>query len=191
MNRVTKHLPTVGLLAGFALVAPRTGAAQETQTGDSTVQAQPGDTGEVQNPPGYRGMERPVNVFPPDSGSADSAGRVEDRATGTHDDSTWQDTTQGRQNPAGYRGMERPVGADTGAADTGAADTGAADTSRIDPTDTVGTGAAAPAAGDTAMAGRDSASVLPGDSASIQPSTPSRRLNPTDSAGAESTPQGP
>ena len=181
MNRVTRHLPILGLLAGFALVAPRTSAAQETQTGDSTVQAQPGDTGEVQNPPGYRGMERPVNVFPPDSGGADSAGRVEDRATGTYDDSTWQDTTQGRQNPAGYRGMERPAGADTGTADT----------SRISPTDSAGTGAAAPATGDSTMAGRDSASVHPGDSSSIEPSTPSRRLNPTDSAGAQSPTQGP
>jgi hypothetical protein len=67
-------------------------------------------------------MERPVNVFPPDSAQRDtSAGAVEDRVTGTYEDSAWKDTTGAAQNPAGYRGMERPTGADTAraGADTG------------------------------------------------------------------------
>ena len=68
------------------------------------------DTSGVQNPPGYRGMERDTTIFP-DSGSAEtSPGQVEDRATGTYDDSTWQDTTGAAQNPAGYRGMGRAPG---------------------------------------------------------------------------------
>jgi hypothetical protein len=167
MQGAIKHFPLIGLAAGLAILAPASAAAQETQAGDSTVQAQPGDSGEIQNPPGYRGMERPVNVFPPDSGAADSAGQVEDRATGTYDDSTWQDTAQGRQNPAGYRGMERPAGGDTSAADS----------SRIHPTDSAGTGAAAPTT-------RDSASVLPGDSSSIKPKSPTERIEPADSAGS-------
>jgi len=171
MQGLIKHFPLIGIVAGLTALAPYSAAAQETRAGDSTVQAQPGDSGEVQNPPGYRGMERPVNVFPPDSSAADSAGRVEDQATGTYDDSTWQDTSQGRQNPAGYRGMERPTGGDTSAADS----------SRIHPTDSAGTGAAT-TGDDSAMAGRDSASVLPGDSSSIKPKSPANRLEPTDSA---------
>lgn len=72
---------------------------------------------EVQNPPGYRGMERPVNVFPADSGKSrdTSAGAVEDRVTGTYEDSAWKDTTGAAQNPAGYRGMERPETLDSAA----------------------------------------------------------------------------
>jgi len=60
-----------------------------------------------------------------------TAGAVEDRVTGTYDDSTWQDTAQGRQNPPGYRGMERPAGDSTVAGDTATAgDTAAADTTK-------------------------------------------------------------
>ncbi len=127
----------LAIAAAAVLVLPASLVAQETQrTADTTAQqdttmtqqAQTDTTGqdttrwgretnadpEVQNPPGYRGMERPVNVFPPDSArDSATAGRVEDRATGTYDDSTWQDTSAARQNPAGYRGMERPVDDDT------------------------------------------------------------------------------
>jgi hypothetical protein len=64
------------------------------------------DTSGVQNPPGYRGMERDTTMFPDSGGPPAEAGQVEDRATGTHEDSAWQDTTGAEQNPAGYRGME-------------------------------------------------------------------------------------
>ncbi len=46
------------------------------------------------------------------------SGAVEDRATGTYDDSTWQDTTGGAQNPAGYRGTGRLEGDSAEAGDT-------------------------------------------------------------------------
>jgi hypothetical protein len=112
---------TLGLVLGLTAAATATAVAQDS------AQAAPGeesDTSQVQNPPGYRGMERPANVFPADSAAQDTAaGAVEDRVTGTYDDSTRQDTAQGRQNPAGYRGMERPVGDSTVAGDTAAADT--------------------------------------------------------------------
>jgi hypothetical protein len=116
---------TLGLVLGLTVSAAAVAVAQDTTQSAGA----PLDTSEAQNPPGYRGMERPTNVFPAesaDSASRDtSPGAVEDRVTGTHDDSTWQDTAQGEQNPAGYRGMERPTG-DSAAADTTAADSAAA-----------------------------------------------------------------
>jgi hypothetical protein len=69
MQGFLKHIPMLGLVLGVAVVAPRTAAAQETQSRDTAAATQ--DT--IQNPPGYRGMERPSNVFPTDSGNADSA----------------------------------------------------------------------------------------------------------------------
>lgn len=93
------------------------GRAQVDATGhDSTRWGYPSDSNpDVQNPPGYRGMERPTNVFPPDSGKdSPSAGAVEDRTTGSYDRNTWNDSTADVQNPAGYRGMERPVGGASG-----------------------------------------------------------------------------
>lgn len=96
-----------GRAVGLAVALMAAGAA--TAAAQDSAQAAPTDTSEAQNPPGYRGMERPANVFPPDPANGDSAtaGQVEDRATGTYDDSTWQDTTGAQQNPAGYRGMGR------------------------------------------------------------------------------------
>ena len=58
MQGIIKQLPILGLAAALAALAPRTAAAQETTTRDSIVQAAPGDTGEVQNPSGYQGLER-------------------------------------------------------------------------------------------------------------------------------------
>jgi hypothetical protein len=52
------------------------------------VQAAPGDTGEMQNPPGYRGMER--SALPTDSALADT----------TADDSRRQDDSTGAAAPA-------------------------------------------------------------------------------------------
>jgi hypothetical protein len=90
----------------------------------STPQAGPDTTGadstrwgydvdrkpEVQNPPGYRGMERPVNVLPPDSAKSDSGAAA--NATSRVNQMQRQDSISGReqQNPPGYRGMERPAG---------------------------------------------------------------------------------
>jgi hypothetical protein len=124
----------LAIAAAAGLALPASLGAQETQRSadtaamrdTSTTAAAQGDSAardsprwgrsansdpQVQNPPGYRGMERPVNVFPPKDGQDTStAGAVEDRATGTYDDSAWNDTSAARQNPAGYRGMERAVG---------------------------------------------------------------------------------
>lgn len=110
---------TLGLVLGLTAGAAATAVAQDRAQAASGEES---DTSQVQNPPGYRGMERPANVLPPDSAAQDTAaGAVEDRVTGTYDDSTWQDTAQGRQNPPGYRGMERPAGDSTVAGDTATA----------------------------------------------------------------------
>jgi hypothetical protein len=67
---------------------------------------------DVQNPAGYRGMERPVNVFPPDSSKSDSGAPAD--ATSRVNQMKRQDSVSqaGQQNPPGYRGMERPVDTD-------------------------------------------------------------------------------
>lgn len=72
----------------------------------------------VTNPPGYRGMERDTTMFPDSAGPPATPGQVEDAATGTYHDSTWQDTTGAEQNPAGYRGMERVSGDSGSTADS-------------------------------------------------------------------------
>jgi hypothetical protein len=114
--------------------ATRGGTGADTSAAGDTSQT----TG-VQNPPGYRGMERDTTMFPPSDDPQAEPGRVEDRATGTYEDSAWKDTTGAEQNPAGYRGMERPV--EGGAADT----TSDAGTTRS------GTGADTSEAGDTSQ----------------------------------------
>jgi hypothetical protein len=50
------------------------------------------DTSGVQNPPGYRGMERDTTIFPPDSGQAATPGEVENQTTGTYEDSVAHDS---------------------------------------------------------------------------------------------------
>ncbi|HKP49653.1 MAG TPA: hypothetical protein VJU17_06520 [Gemmatimonadales bacterium] len=90
-----------------------------------------------QNPPGYRGMERPANVLPADSGSgakadttapADATSRINQRAR--------QDSSSVTgQNPPGYRGMERPAGLDTaqaGARGDSMSQSNSGDTTRAD-----------------------------------------------------------
>ncbi|HEX6106277.1 MAG TPA: hypothetical protein VFZ26_11885 [Gemmatimonadales bacterium] len=142
------------VVAGAALIAlPAAAGAQETQRADTSAvrdtaalqdttemgRAQIDSAGQdsthwgyqtdsnpsAQNPPGYRGMERPVNVFPADSGQDTTKGHVEGRVTGAYQDSAWQDTSGAQQNPPGYRGMERPVGGDTSAAGETTQDTSA------------------------------------------------------------------
>ncbi len=91
------------------------GGALDTAGVDTSAARDTTDTSGVQNPPGYRGMERDTTVFPNEGGPPADAGQVEDRTTGTYEDSAWRDTSGAAQNPAGYRGMERPAGADTSA----------------------------------------------------------------------------
>lgn len=66
----------------------------------------------VQNPPGYRGLERPAGLpadSAADSAMADGVDRVGQMKRQESTDSA------GDQNPPGYRGMERPVMADSAA----------------------------------------------------------------------------
>ena len=83
-------------------LAPEAGAI-DTAGVDSaaadTADTSATDTSGVQNPAGYRGMERDTTMFPDSGGPPAEAGQVEDQATGTYDDSTWQDTTGAEQNP--------------------------------------------------------------------------------------------
>jgi hypothetical protein len=96
----------------------------DTAETDTSATRDTTDTSGVQNPPGYRGMERDTTIFPDSAGPPSSAEEVKDQTTGTYDDSAWKDTTGAVQNPAGYRGMERPVGDSAGAdATTGVSDT--------------------------------------------------------------------
>jgi hypothetical protein len=111
-----------------AVGAIDTAGTDTTAETDTSAVSDTTDTSAVQNPPGYRGMERDTTMFPEEGGDSATAGQVEDRATGTYDDSTWQDTTGAEQNPAGYRGMGRVSGDSTGAHDTtGAGHTGTHD----------------------------------------------------------------
>jgi hypothetical protein len=86
-------------------------AATDTIRRDSTQWGRTADRdAEVQNPPGYRGMERPVNVFPPDTADTSSAADATSRTS----QMKRQDTVSSEnQNPPGYRGMERPIGTDS------------------------------------------------------------------------------
>jgi hypothetical protein len=63
-------------------------SVSDTASADTSAVRDTTDTSGVQNPPGYRGMERDTTAFP-DSGTASSAspGAVEDATTGTYDDS--------------------------------------------------------------------------------------------------------
>jgi hypothetical protein len=97
-----------------ATAAPR--GKQPKTRADSLKWGYPVDKNpEVQNPPGYRGMERPVGVFPPDSSRNDSAASAS--ATSRVNQMQRQDSlgSEADQNPPGYRGMERPVPADSAA----------------------------------------------------------------------------
>ena len=122
-----------------------TSAMRDTTGADTSATGDTTDTSGVQNPPGYRGMERDTTIFPPDTSSGQQdAGRVEGRTTGTYSDSAWQDTTGAAQNPPGYRGMERPSGMDT--TEAGAA----GDTTGQDTSDTTSVGDTEPRVEDEA-----------------------------------------
>ena len=118
-----QHLPgkrVLALVVGLAAAAGGSAYAQDTtETGRATIDTtapEPGvidtsvvdtsttrdttDTSGVQNPPGYRGMERDTTMFP-DSGSPPAdAGAVEDQATGT-DTASVGDTEPMSETPAG------------------------------------------------------------------------------------------
>jgi hypothetical protein len=156
LGRLAATVLTCGLLLGIpGIVAAQDTASQrdttqsnaqaDTTAADSTQQwGYPVDsTADDQNPPGYRGMERPSSL--PDSGEADTTAPAD--ATSRVNQMERQDTTSGQnQNPPGYRGMERPVGdsaatqqgdtasmrGDTAAADTAGADTLGEDGTRPD-----------------------------------------------------------
>ncbi len=112
--------------AAIDTTAPEAGAT-DTGVVDTSATRDTTDTSGVQNPPGYRGMERDTTIFP-DSGRppADTGA-----ATGTYDDSARRDTT----------------GADTTSDTTSVGDTEPVEedaaTPRLDPSES-------PAAGDTA-----------------------------------------
>ena len=58
MQRFLRYTPVAGLMLGLAALAPRAAMAQDTQARDTATIAE--DT--TQNPPGYRGMERPSDA---------------------------------------------------------------------------------------------------------------------------------
>ena len=79
-----------------------------------------------QNPPGYRGMERPSGLDSAAAANHDSTGKMRaDKKSGRkhkHAVRTGQDSTKWgykvdknpkHQNPPGYRGMERPIPSDS------------------------------------------------------------------------------
>jgi hypothetical protein len=74
-------------------MAPEPGAIDtsgvDTSAVDTSAARDTTDTSGVQNPPGYRGMERDTTVFPDSATPPADTGA----ATGTYDDSAWQDTT--------------------------------------------------------------------------------------------------
>lgn len=115
-----------GLVTALAIGAPGSVAAQDTTAQQDTMQsaARSDTTGTdstrwgydvernagAQNPPGYRGMERPAGII--DSAGPDSVAQAD--ATSRTSQLQRQDSLgQPNQNPPGYRGMERPVGTDS------------------------------------------------------------------------------
>jgi hypothetical protein len=71
-------------------------AATDTSAVDTSAVRDTTDTSGVENPPGYRGMERDTTIFPADSGNpSKSPEEVESQTTGTYSDTSSQDTTGG------------------------------------------------------------------------------------------------
>ena len=94
------------------------------------------DTSGVQNPPGYRGMERDTTMFPPEGGPPATPEEAAGQTTGQYGDSASRDTSGVEQNPPGYRGMEKPVGGDSAAHDSTQHGTGVGDTTAGTPDST-------------------------------------------------------
>ncbi len=144
--------------AAMDTTAPEAGAIDtaglDTAGVDTAAPRDTTDTSGVENPPGYRGMERDTTIFPDSGGPPASAEEVKGQATGVYSDTSWSDTTGAEQNPPGYRGMERPAGEAEGQDTTAVGDTEPkvedSATPRLDPSES-------PAAGDTAGQSPDSA----------------------------------
>jgi hypothetical protein len=69
-------------------------------------------SGKAQNPPGYRGMERPAALPADSSAKSDSSAPAD--ATSRINQRKRQDSSSAPgQNPPGYRGMERPAALDS------------------------------------------------------------------------------
>jgi hypothetical protein len=123
-RRSTAALATAAML--FGALACASGMARE----EETAAAQ--DTSEVQNPPGYRGMERDTTQLPADSQMTPADTFLQEQGTGVPEDT------------AGYSGLERPDTSGAAAQDTSGAGlsdtTGAAgvDTSGMSGMDTSG-----------------------------------------------------
>jgi hypothetical protein len=119
-----------------------TAIAQSRRAGkDSTKWCYPVNRDpEVQNPAGYRGMERPIETFPPDSMRDDSTASAS--ATSRVNQMKRQDSLKSgaQQNPPGYRGMERPAALDstTARTSTGKDTSSVADTTSSMARDTTG-----------------------------------------------------
>jgi hypothetical protein len=111
---------TIGVLALFIIV-PAAQAQDSTGARQDTSLSRKGDTAqaEVQNPPGYRGMERPVNVLPSDSGARADSSAPADATSRINQRRRQRSMGHAGQNPPGYRGMERPVGGDSATAQRG------------------------------------------------------------------------
>jgi hypothetical protein len=144
MQRIAKHLPVLGVLVGLATVVPQL-SAQETQTRDTSAAVQ--DTGDMQNPPGYQGMERDTTdtltggdadstlTLPADT-SADTATGTPNRLkpTDTTDASSSGDTgaAAGHDSAAVHPGSTSPVRADEATDRLNPTDSAGADTSGAD-----------------------------------------------------------
>jgi hypothetical protein len=107
--------PEPGVIDTGGVDTSTTGGVDTSATGgvDTSATRDTTDTSGVQNPPGYRGMERDTTIFPDSGNPSADAGAVEGQTTGTYDDSASQDTS----------------GADTTSADT----TSVGDTDPVEP----------------------------------------------------------
>lgn len=97
--------------------AEDTGATDTTAADTSAVRDTTRDTTDtsgVENPPGYRGMERDTTIFPPDSGNPSQTPEdVESQTTGTYSDTSAQDTAGGvSHGTAGGPAADDTAGAD-------------------------------------------------------------------------------
>lgn len=108
-------------------------AVQDSAQQDSTVWGTSANRNpDVQNPPGYRGMERPVNVFPPDSGRASDSLSAANGTTRVTQMQRQDSAGSPNQNPPGYRGMERPVATDSAVVQQGETTAGKAQAGKAD-----------------------------------------------------------
>jgi hypothetical protein len=87
--------------------APEAGAIDTTEVDTSTARDTT-DTSGVQNPPGYRGMERDTTMFPDSGSAAADTGAVQGQATGVYSDTASQDTTGADTTSVGDTGSIQP-----------------------------------------------------------------------------------